>query len=725
VLAGGIPVLAGEQPSVAAPTDATCSWVTSINQSPDQRADEVVEQMSLTQKIGMLHQFLSDAVGSFGAAGYVPGIPALCIPPLVLNDAGTGLADEQTDVTSYPAGIAQAASWDPSLEERLGASLGAEAHAKGVDVLLGPDLNITRTPLGGRTSEQLGEDPYLSGQMGVGFIRGIQSQHVIATAKHFDGNDQEVNRATINELISQRALHEIYQPGFDAAVNQGDVGAVMCSYNEVNGAHACQNPDLLSTDLRDQEGFKGFVMSDWGADHSTVASALAGLDLEMDIAQVPDALEPAAGDNAEYEDYYGAPLEKAVEDGQVPMSVLNSMVHAILRSMFAIGVFNDPPAAEPASYAAAEDTPANQAVALSSAEAGTVLLKDADSVLPLTGSNQRIALIGLDAGVGAELADQAGGSVRVLQPDVVTPLAALTERAARDGDTVIYNDGDSIPAAAAVAATANVAIVYAGYAESEGADLTSLGYDNGICDLTCVTEPANSNALIAAVAAANPHTVVVLNTGGPALMPWLSQVQGVLEAWYPGEEDGAAASAILFGDVDPSAKLPVTFPASLAQTPTQTAQQYPGVNGTMTYSEGLLVGYRWYQAEHLTPLFPFGYGLSYTTFSFSNLVVRTKGLFEVASFTVRNTGDRTGAEVAQLYVGDPPSVGEPPEQLKGFDKVSLAPGGSTQVTLNLNPYAFAYWNTQDAAWKVAPGRYTLAVGDSSNDLPLQTTIAIP
>ena len=567
-LAGGIPVLAGSQPTSAAPSATTCSWVTSTNLSPDQRADEVVQQMSLTQKVGMLHQFLADAAGSFGAAGYVPGIPALCVPPLVLNDAGTGLADEQTDATSYPAGIAQAASWDPSLEKQLGASLGAEAHAKGVDVLLGPDLNITRTPLGGRTSEQLGEDPYLSGQIGVGFIQGIQSQHVVATAKHFDGNDQEVNRATINELISQRALHEIYQPGFDAAVTQGNVGAAMCSYNKVNGAYACQNPDLLNTDLRGQEGFKGFVMSDWGADHSTVPSALAGLDLEMDIAQIPDALEPAVGDNGECEDYYGAPLEKAVEDGQVPMTTLNSMVHAILRSMFAIGVFNDPPAAEPLAYAAPVDTPANQAVALNSAEAGTVLLKNADSVLPITGSHQRIAVIGLDAGIGAELSDQAGGSVRVLQPIISTPLAAITACRPRAATpSLIYNDGDSIPVAAAVAATANASSLSTpAMPRARASTSTSLGYDNGVCDLTCVTVPANTNALIAAVAAANPHTVVVLNTGGPALMPWLDQVQGVLEAWYPGEEDGAAAgSDPSFGDVDPSGKLPVTFPTSLAQ----------------------------------------------------------------------------------------------------------------------------------------------------------------
>jgi beta-glucosidase len=370
------------------------------------------------------------------------------------------------------------------------------------------------------------------------------------------------------------------------------------------------------------------------------------------------------------------------------------------------------------------DSGSNQAVALQAAESGSVLLQDKDGVLPITGSGQRIAVIGLDAGVGAALVNQAGGSVRTLVPNVVTPLAGLTARAAQSGDSVVYSSGASPALAAAVAKTADVAIVYAGYTESEGNDLPNLGYNNAYCDLDCVTLPSDADALISAVAAANPRTVVVLNTGGPALMPWLNQVQGVLETWYPGEEDGRAAAALLFGDVDPSGKLPVTFPTSLAQTPTRTAAQYPGVDGTMTYSEGLLIGYRWYDAEHLTPLFPFGFGLSYTTFGFSALSIAQGAAGVQVGATLTNTGSRPGGDVVQVYVGDPASTGEPPQQLEAYAKVTLQPGGRSAVSLTLPPRAFSYWNTAAGAWQVAPGCYTIAVGDSSTDQPLTGSIAL-
>jgi beta-glucosidase len=258
------------------------------------RTSELMKAMTLDQKLSLLHQALGDATG-FGAAGYVPGLPGLCVPPLVLNDAGSGLADEQVGVTSYPAEIDQAATWDTGLERQLGTSLGAEAHAKGVDDLLAPDLNLTRTPLGGRTSEEMGEDPYLTAQMGDAFIEGVQSQHVIATAKQYVGNDQEVNRASIDDVIDARTLKELYEAPFDAAVTQGDVGSVMCAYNKVNGAFNCQNPALLFENLERTDGFQGFIVSDWGATHSTVASADAGLDLEMGLVQIPDLVEPLTG----------------------------------------------------------------------------------------------------------------------------------------------------------------------------------------------------------------------------------------------------------------------------------------------------------------------------------------------------------------------------------------------------------------------------------------------
>jgi beta-glucosidase len=699
-------------------------------QPPDQRAGELLRRMSLDQEIQMVHQFLADAVGSFGAAGYIPPIPSLCVPALVLNDAGAGLGDGQLGVTAYPSGTSQAASWDPVLEQRLGASLGSEAHDKGVNVLLGPDVNITRNPLGGRTSEQLGEDPYLSGQTAAAFIKGVQSQHVIATVKHFDANNQETNRGTIDEVVAPRVLAEIYQPAFQAAIDAG-AGAVMCAYNQVNGVYACQNPTLLRQDLDGRMGFKGFVVSDWGATHSTVASALAGLDMEMGVLEEPDALSKypfASGGIGVAEDYYGGPLKQAVEQGKVPKAVLDQMVERILRSMFAVGLFDHPATPEPLGYLEDVDTAANRAVALHAAEEGSVLLKDANQVLPITGHAKRIAIIGYDAGPGALAGlgeSEAGGSVRVTQPLTSTPLAAITERALEAGDTVTYADGSNLQLAADIAKSADVAIVWAGYMEAEGNDLTNLGYDDGIClsFLSCSSSPSNADQLIGAVSKANPHTVVVLNTGDPALMPWLNQVQAILEMWYPGEEDGAAAAALLFGDVDPSGRLPLTFPASLSQLPTRSAQQWPGIGGKAVYSEGLLVGYRWYEAEHITPLFPFGYGLDYTTFGFSGLKLSSRGTGVEVTYTVTNTGHRAGAAVGEVYVSAPPAAAEPPQQLKGFERTQLAPGQSEVVHITLPASAFSYFDAATSTWRVAPGLYTVKVGTSSASEPLAATIA--
>ena len=723
--AWAVPLVTSPSGSGARAAPAPCGQWMDSSLTPDARAADLLKAMTLDQKIEMVHQELGDIVGSYGAAGYVPAIPSLCVPALVLNDAGSGLGDGQVAITAYPAAISQASSWDPQMQYQVGASLGEESFAKGVNVLLGPDVNIARVPLNGRTSEAFGEDPYLSGRTAAAFIRGVQSQHVIATVKHYDANNQETNRGSVNEVIDRRTLHEIYQPAFDAAVNRGGAGAVMCAYNQVNDRPACQNGPILNTDLKGQMGFKGFVVSDWGATHSTVASALNGLDMEMDTGQEPDAISSVgplgSGGINGFEDYYGAPLKAAVESGQVPMSVLDSMVTRILRSMFAVGLFDHPAPSEPSGYPVPVDSAPNQAVALSAAEAGSVLLKNNDGVLPISGSGKKIAVIGLDAGPLAVTAAQAGGSVHVNQPDVVTPLQALAARAVQAGDTVLYNDGSDVQAAAALAKASDVAIVYAGYVEAEGTDQTNLDYNYGVCSLVCEARPANSDQLIAGVAASNPHTVVVLNTGGPSVMPWLAQVRTVLEMWYPGEQDGNAAAALVFGDVNPSGKLPITFPVSLSQIPTQSATQYPGVNGTAVYSEGLLVGYRWYDAKHLAPLFPFGYGLSYTTFRFSDLTLSTNGSSVEVSYVLTNTGDRAGADVGEVYVTDPTAAGEPPQQLKGYDKTWLQPGESKTMTNTLPATAFQYWSAA-GDWATAPGVYTIRVGDSSVGQPLVAQI---
>ena len=647
--------------------------------SANQRAHELVSAMTIDQKIAMLSQ-AQPLYAHYGAAGYVPAQPSLCIPDLVLNDAGQGVGDAETNTTAFPAPIAQSSSWDPSLQWRFGAALGWQAWHKGINVQLAPGIEIDRVPLNGRNFEYMSEDPYLAGQGAVAEVRGIQSNPVIATVKHYVANSQETNRMTVSSDVDQRTLEEIYTAPYEAAVKQGHAGSVMCSYNRINGTYACENHDTLTTILKRQFGFTGFVMSDWGATHSTVASANAGLDMEMDV-------KPGQ--------YFTAPLKTAVEDGQVRMSRLDDMVTRIVRTMFAIGIFDHPAAAEPAAAAANVQRPQDIALARSLSEEGTVLLKNQGQVLPLTGNGKRIAVIGPGAGpTGAEQFYNGAGSGHIpefgVKPDVVTPLQGITQRALADGDVVTYADGSSPAAASLVAKTADVAIVFAGSEDSEGVDRSTLDLSSGNCSIVaCTPQPVDQDSLISQVAAANPHTIVVLNTGGPVLMPWLNQIQGLFEAWYPGQQDGNAIAALLFGDVDPSAKLPETFPASQRDLPTRTPQQYPGVNDAAgvpqaTYSEGMLVGYRWYDAKHIAPLFPFGFGLSYTTFALRGLRLRAgrgRPALATATLTIANTGPRLGAEVAQLYIGDPRKAGEPPKQLKGFEKVLLRPGARTTVKL--------------------------------------------
>ena len=708
---------------VAAPASAapSCPWM-NTKLSPDRRAHELVSAMTIDQKIAMLSQ-AQPVWAHYGAAGFVPGQSSLCIPDLVLNDAGQGVGDLETNTTAFPAPIAQSSSWDPVLQWRFGAALGWQAWHKGINVQLAPGVEIDRVPLNGRNFEYMSEDPYLASQGAVAEVRGIQSNPVIATVKHYVANSQETNRMTVSSDVDQRTLEEIYTAPYEAAVKQGHAGSVMCSYNRINGTYACENRDTLTTILKRQFGFTGFVMSDWGGTHSTVAAADAGLDMEMD-------LKPGQ--------YFTAPLKTAVQGGQVPMSRLNDMVTRIARTMFSIGIFDHPAAAEPAAAAADVQRPQDIALARSLSESGTVLLKNQGRLLPLTGSGKRIAVIGPGAGpAGAEQFYNGAGSGHIpefgAKSDVVTPLQGITQRALSDGDVVTYADG-SVPAAAALAAkAADVAIVFAGSEDSEGVDRSTLDLSSGNCTLAgCVPQTVDQDGLISQVAAANPHTVVVLNTGGPVLMPWLNQIQGLFEAWYPGQQDGNAIAALLFGDVDPSAKLPETFPASQGDLPTRTAQQYPGVNDAAgiphaTYSEGMLVGYRWYDAKHIKPLFPFGFGLTYTTFALRNLQLSAghgRPALATATFTVADTGPLLGADVAQLYVADPRNAGEPPKQLKGFQKVLLRPGARTKVKLALDFRSLAHWSDSAHRWKVGSGCYRVLAGDSSSNLPLSATITV-
>jgi beta-glucosidase len=651
----------------------------------DVRAGEVLGRMTVDEKIAMVHGTASSAY-----TGYIPGDARLCIPALKLQDGPLGV--RMSGTTQLPSAAGLAASFDPQLAGQYGAVIGAEDKAKGVDVDLGPTVNIVRDPRWGRAFESYSEDPYLTGQIGAADISGIQSQGVMAQVKHWAVYNQETNRngPADNAVVDDRTVHEIYTAAFGAIIAQSHPASVMCSYSTINSTYACEN-GYLNEILKTEFGFDGFIGSDWGATHSTVASANAGMDLEM-----PDA------------SHFGAALKQAVQTGRVPQSRLDDMVRRILAEEFRFGLFDHPSPNTPNALAS---TAAHVAVARTVAQDGAVLLKNADAILPIdTSAVHSIAVIG--EGAGQHTMSAGGGSAVVPGTGTVTPFNGIKARAG-SRITVNYASGASsvlTAQAAELARRSDLAIVYATDFESEERDLTNI-------DL-----PAAQNALIDAVAAANPNTIVVLNTGSAVTMPWADKVKGILEAWYPGQESGSAIAALLFGDVNPSGKLPVTFPTSLRQVPASRTAEWPGANGTVQYAEGLQVGYRWYDAQHLTPLYPFGYGLSYTTFAFSQLTVSTPllapGRSIQVSADITNTGHRAGADVAQLYLAYPASTGEPPSQLRGFQKIYLQPGQTRHVQFTLTARDASYWQSKTHAWTLAPGTYMLRVGDSSRSLPL-------
>ncbi|SEG86203.1 beta-glucosidase [Actinacidiphila yanglinensis] len=692
LVAGGTGVLgAVTAPTAqAAPTAsaAACPWVHSTAPIP-QRVAQVLAQMTTAQKVSL-------ATGSGGSSyvGFTPAIPALCIPAMNFEDGPAGVADGMGNVTQLPAPVSVASTWDTAAEQTYGQVIGNEQAAKGTTVDLGPTINIDRDPRWGRAFESIGEDPYLNGQLGAADIRGVQSTGVMAQVKHLAVYNQETNRNTPsdNAVISNKAMQEIYLPAFQDAVQQGAASSVMCSYSTVNGTYACQNPYLLNTTLRQQFGFQGFVTSDWGATHSTAPSANSGLDQDM------------PGNDG----YYGSALTTAVGSGAVSQATLDTMTSRILTEMFSFGLFDKAPTGSPGQTATST---ANKNAATQLSAEGTVLLKNSGNVLPFGSGTSSIAVIGADASTSPQTAG--GGSAAVSSSGTVTPLQGITSRAG-SGISVKYDSGSSTSSAASLAASSSVAVVFASDFESEGSDL-------GGIDL-----PSSENSLISAVAAANPNTVVVLNTGSAVTMPWLNSVKGVLEAWYPGQNDGTAIASLLFGDTNPSGHLPVTFPASLSQVPAHTTAQWPGTNGQVQYSEGVDVGYRYYDANNLTPLFPFGFGLSYTSFSFSNLHVGTlaAGGTATVTATVTNTGSRAGADVAQLYVGQPAGNGEPPRQLQGFARVSLQPGASQTVSFPVGQQNLRSYSASGDAWTTATGAYGISVGDSDGNLPLTGTLNV-
>ncbi|MEV0417281.1 beta-glucosidase family protein [Streptosporangium canum] len=667
-------------PATAAGDDPGHPWLDPARPVAE-RVDRLLGAMTQDEKLNMIR--------GHGLAliprGRVAPVPRLGIPELRMHDGPHGVSDVR-GVTAFPAPVTLAATWDTALARRFGAALGAEARGKGVNVYLAPAVDILRVPQSGRAWESFGEDPYLASAMAGEEVAGIRGQNVIATVKHYIGNNQETDRMRVDAVIDERTLREIYYPPFEAAVDAG-AGAVMCAYNKVNGPFACENPQTLTAGLKDSMGFEGWVMSDWLATRSGQKAALAGLDQAM-----PD------------DPLFAANLKAGIALGTFPAARLDDMVRRVLTPMFADGLFET-------GYGAPDRdvrTPEHTALARDIAVSGTVLLKNRDGILPLTGG--RIAVIGTAAHDNVEITS--AGSGRVLPPYVVTPYQGLNARA---GGTATYSPGDAEGAlpwdvdkrlreAADAAQRADVAVVVVGLSSQEGEDRPDLGL------------PGNMETLIETVAAANPRTVVVLTAPAQVLMPWADRVKGVVSAFVGGQELGNALASVLYGDADPGGRLPMTFAARAADYPASTAEQFPGVGHRQVYSERLLVGYRHFDATALTPLFPFGHGLSYTSFSYDSL--------SISGATVRarvtNTGSRAGVAVPQLYLGFPAEAGEPPRQLRGFARLRLAPGESATVAFRLPERAFQVWTPQ--GWSTVRGDHTVEVGASSRDLPLSGTL---
>jgi beta-glucosidase len=718
--------------------------------SPDERATLVVKEMTLDEKLSLLHGTgMEEGLGpisplhvySNGGAGYAAGVPRLGIPGIQMSDAAYGVrmsGENGRYSTALPSDVGAAASWDLDAAYEYGALIGRELRDQGYNMSLGGGVNLTREPRNGRTFEYLGEDPVLAGKLVGAVMRGEQAQHVIGDIKHYAFNDQESGRNSVNVNIDRRAARESDLLAFEIGIEEAHPGAVMCSYNRINGDYACENKYLLTDVLKKDWGFKGFVISDWGGAHSLLKASAAGLDHE----------EPG-------EIFFGPEIKKALDSGQLTMADVDDHIHRVLYAMFADGVIDDPP------VRSVPDVMGGLEIAQRTEEQSAVLLKNdrvkefrsisghdpaERTVLPLDAASlHSIAVIGPHADVGmisgggSAQVDPPGGNAIMppgkgqthWQDHVWFPTSPLRSiRAKAPGASVQFNSGDDPSAAAALAKSCDVAIVFAYQWEGEDLDLPSLSL------------PDNQDELIARVASANPRTIVVLETGTAVTMPWADQVSAILEAWYGGSRGAEAVANILFGDVNPSAKLPMTFPRSEADLPHPTIVKPPkeslvDPNGPVawqqiaqglapfqiSYNEGVKVGYKWYDAENKPVLFPFGFGLSYTSYLYSHLKVEA-GKSPRVSFTVTNTGKRAGAEIAEVYASLPAAAAEPPKRLVAFSKLKLAPGESKEVSLEVNPKYLSIFNVDQNGWQLLAGDYTFMVGGSSQNLPLKQTVSL-
>ncbi|GAA4624588.1 hypothetical protein GCM10023196_025330 [Actinoallomurus vinaceus] len=761
--------------------------------APRSHVDGLIAKMTLDEKLSFVHGATDPK--DLGEAGYIPGVPRLGIPELRLTDGPAGVRVRE-HATAMPAPVALASAFDPALALRYGAVIGRDGRALGQDVLLSPMVNTIRVPYGGRNFETFSEDPLVSSRTVAAEVRGIQSQGLIATVKHYAENNQETDRQTVDVKVDEQTMRQIELPGFQAAVDAG-AGAVMCSYNKVNGDPACGNAELLNTILKEQWGFGGWVMSDWGATHSTDAIT-KGLDQEMPSGT-----------------YLGDALKTAIQKGTIPESALDGAVKRILGQMERFGLLRKHPPSRPS-----RDAAGAAQVARSVAERGAVLLRNTGNALPLSGSAAKdVAVIGPTAQTPKVTG---GGSSHVTPDHAAAPIDTIRARAGKDA-TVTYASGGDLtgtPVPASAFSPAPPATVPAGKTTSYSGKLTvpstgdyrlTLTADNGLAfgqvagqtlfsgnlfgqsgvwvhltagtvpftlfgqadagkdlhlgvdwvtpdkaralippavaaakkaktavvfayddgtegaDRASLALPGYQNDLITEVAKANPNTIVVLNTGSAVKMPWLSGTRAVLDMWYPGQEGAAATTALLFGDAAPTGRLTQTFPADEDHTPVAGhPERFPGVNGEQQYSEGVEVGYRWYDKEGVKPLFPFGYGLSYTTFGYGGLTAhRVHGGLDV-TVTVRNTGHRAGTAVPQVYLGASPDVTAPQaaRALAGYTTVTLRPGESRQVRIHVGERQLQYWDTTHHRWSLGTGARAVWAGPSSAELPLRTTVKI-
>jgi len=700
----------------------------------EQRVQDLLGRMTLQEKVAML-----------SGADWMQSVPneRLGIPSIKMADGPIGIrswagsssetkgAKKQVTTTAFPAGVAMAATWDTDLLQSEGQAIGQEMKSLGRDMILGPTVNINRTPLWGRNFEGYGEDPYLTSRLGVAYIKGVQGEGVIATVKHFAANNQEFERHRINAVVDERALQEIYFPAFKAAVQESGVWSVMSAYNKLNGVYCAENSFLLKDTLQKQWGFEGFVVSDWGSTYSTVGTVNAGMDLEMPGGEpmknwLKKPGTQAAGNGGGW--LVPQKVLPEISAGKISTATIDENVGRILRVIFISGQFDKPHAAT-----GEVDTPEQRALARKAATESIVLLKNAGNILPLDPAKiHSVVVIGPNAAVART---GGGGSSLAVPKYSISPLKGIQDRAgnrmqvsdvlgvAMEGEDPSKDTPDAREQlrneAVAAARKADAAIIVVGrYSKLESEDF----------DIKSLDLPAGQDDLIQAVAKVNKNTVVVINAGGPVTMTkWISEVPALLDMWYGGQEGGNAIADVLFGNANPSGKLPVSFVKQWKDSPAY--GHYPGENLQVDYAEGIYVGYRYFDKHKIEPLFPFGYGLSYTKFDYSDLKVSpndaSSGQPVEVSLQVRNSGSRPGAEVVELYVHDGhASVDRPVQELKGFQRVVLAAGETKSVHFTLDRSAMAFYSTAKKDWVAEPGQFDVLVGSSSRDIRMKSSFML-